>query len=170
LGSGIALKYLDEYRITSDWCASMIMCVCGDVFNASGARDDVRQKEGAWTKAHRDCKPQKREGRKVFWLSFCDGERPKGQQFLGACIVDVTAVEADEAAIDVMLMFPHAQPNSEWIAAASRKAHRLGCNPGGEMASMEIDPDHPNLARYEFGVLMDRATIERIDADILDAD
>jgi len=153
-----------------DHMHSMIMCVCGDVFHESGSSEVVRQKERTWTKAHRHCKLPKREGRKVFWLSFCDGARHKGQQFLGACIVEVTAAEADEAAIDVMLMFPLAQPGAEWIAAASRKAHRLGCNPGGEMASMEIEPDHPNLERYEFGVLMDRATVERIDADILDAD
>ena len=52
---------------------------------------------------------------------------------------------------------------AEWLAAATRKAHRLGCNPGGEVASMEIEPDHPMLTHYQFGVLMDRATLERLD-------
>lgn len=106
------------------------------------------------------------EGVKTFWLSFCDSERPKGQQFLGACIVDVTAADADEAAVFIALRFPLAQPDSEWIGAASWKAHRLGCNPGGEMASLEIPLGHLMLKRYQRGVLMDRATVERIDRAI----
>ncbi len=101
--------------------------------------------------------------RKVFWLSFCDGKRPKGQQFLGACVIEVTAEEAFEAAIEVALRFPLAQEGAEWIAAATKKAWALGCNPGGEIATAEMPPDHPNLSRYQFGVLMDRATIEGID-------
>jgi hypothetical protein len=109
------------------------------------------------------------EIRKVFWLSFCDADRPAGQQFLGACLIDVTAAEADEAAIEVALRFPLAQAGAEWLAAAMRKAHQLGCNPGGEVASMEIEADHPNLARYQFGVLMDRATIERLDQEAAQA-
>jgi hypothetical protein len=104
--------------------------------------------------------------RKVFWLSFCDSERPKGQQFLGACIVEVTAADAEEAFYRLALDFPLAQPGAEWIAAACGKAHALKCNPGGEMASMELPADHPNLERYQFGVLMDRDTIERLDAEI----
>ena len=104
--------------------------------------------------------------RKVFWLSFCDGDKPKGEQFLGACVIEVTAEEADEAAVDVMLRFPFAQPGSEWLAAATRKAHRHGCNPGGEVASMEVDPSNPRLSRYVYGVLMDRATVESIDREL----
>ena len=103
---------------------------------------------------------------KTFWLSFCDVTRPKGQQFLGACLIEVTAEEALAAALDLLLRFPMAQPDAEWIGAASTKAWRLGCNPGGEMASAEIPPANPMLAHYERGVLMDRATIERIDAEI----
>lgn len=34
---------------------------------------------------------------RTFWLSFCDGDRPKGQQFLGACVVDVTDEEAESS-------------------------------------------------------------------------
>jgi len=106
---------------------------------------------------------------KTFWLSFCDGERPKGEQFLGGCLVDVTEDDAAEALLFIQQQFPNAQPGSEWIGAASRKAHQLGCNPGGEMVSIEIPQDHPNLTRYPHGVLMDRATIERIDAEIEEA-
>ena len=107
---------------------------------------------------------RQREGKKMFWLSFCDSNRLKGAQFLGAAVVEVTAEEADEAAVDVMLWYPFAQPDSEWIVAAVTKAHRLGCNPGGEVTSIEV-PQNMNLAGYEFSVLMDRATIERIDRE-----
>jgi hypothetical protein len=99
----------------------------------------------------------------MFWLSFCDADRPKGQQFLGACVIEVTAAEADAAALDVLLRFPFAQPEAEWLAAAVTKAHQLGCNPGGQVASREVPYNHPNLARYRYGILMDRATIEGID-------
>lgn len=75
---------------------------------------------------------------RTFWLSFCDSDRPAGDQFLGVCIVDVTGTDANEAQIDVLLRFPLAQEGAEWLAAASRKCHRLGINPGGEMASFDI--------------------------------
>jgi hypothetical protein len=101
--------------------------------------------------------------KKVFWLSFCDADLPKGQQFVGACIVEVTQEEADEAKLVIAERFPQALDGAEWIGAATRKAHRLGCNPGGEVASVELPTDHPMLARYQFGVLMDRATLEAID-------
>jgi hypothetical protein len=126
----------------------------------------VSREHDAWRAEHKGCSTKKREGVKTFWMSFCDSARPKGKQFLGACVIDVTAAEADDAAILVLLRFPFAQPNAEWIAAATTNAHRLGCNPGGEIATMEITADHPMLARYQRGVLMDRATIERIDAEI----
>ena len=103
---------------------------------------------------------------KTFWLSFCDNELPKGQQLLGACIIDVTEADAEMAVMEVAQRFPLAQPDAEWIAAALRKAHELGCNPGGEVATLEIPIDHPMLALYPRGVLMDRATIERIDASV----
>jgi hypothetical protein len=50
-----------------------------------------------------------------WWLSFCDTERPKGQQFLGACIV-----------------------RGRGVAMATITAHLHGCNPGGEV--MAIGP------------------------------
>lgn len=123
----------------------------------------VKRKRTQWESKHQNCTKPARTGRKVFWLSFCDGTKPRGEQFLGACVVDVTAAEADAAEIDMLLRFPLAMPGNEWLAAAISKAHRLGCNPGGEVASMELPDDHPNLSRYAFGVLMDKATIESID-------
>ncbi len=119
-----------ECAVTHGPESVMIQCWCGDVFQASGMRAEIAPKQKAWEAAHADCTKEQREGRKVFWLSFCDGDKPTGEQFLGAAIVEVTAEEADAAAIEVMLRFPLAQPGAEWLAAASRKAHALGCNPG----------------------------------------
>lgn len=48
--------------------------------------------------------------KRLWWLSFCDPSRPKGQHFLG-----VVFVEGSNA------------------YQAMMKAHELGCNPGGEV-------------------------------------
>lgn len=48
------------------------------------------------------------------WLSFADGNLPKGSQFLGAALVRA--------------------PN---FIAAVMEAHRLGINPGGEVQGTE---------------------------------
>lgn len=53
-----------------------------------------------------------------YWLSFCDPDRPKGTQFLGICIVEA----AD-------------------LPTAITKSHVLECNPGGEVLSIEFEPD-----------------------------
>lgn len=143
--------------------AAWAQCVCGEVFNAAGDPASVKAKERQWNERHAQCATTPREGTKTFWLSFCDSDRPTGSQFLGACVVDVTATEADEAALEVALRFPLAQPNAEWLAAAIKNAHRFGCNPGGEVASAEIPAGSPMLAYYQRGVLMDRATIKAID-------
>ena len=50
-----------------------------------------------------------------WWLSFADGDLPKGSQFLGVAIV------------------------RGWgILAATIRAHALGINPGGEVAGVQI--------------------------------
>ena len=97
---------------------------------------------------------------KVFWLSFCDTDRQKGEQFLGACLIRVTPDEATEARNEMERRFALAPEGGEWVGAALKKAQRLGCNPGGEVASVEIDLDEPNLSRYTFGVLMSRDDVE----------
>lgn len=43
---------------------------------------------------------------RIFWLSFCDTDRPKGQQFLGVSVVDVTEEQIAEAATEVAKRFP----------------------------------------------------------------
>lgn len=101
---------------------------------------------------------------KTFWLSFCDPDKPKGEQFLGAAVVDVTDEMAAEALIDVILRFPMAMDEAEWPAAATREAHRTGCNPGGEVAITEITEAPPDiLAAYPRNQLLSRAEIEALD-------
>lgn len=96
------------------------------------------------------------EQKKTFWLSFCDGDRPKGRQFLGVAVVDVSAEEAADMLLEVMLRFPNAQDGAEWVGAAARKAHRLGCNPGGEVGSVEMPPEWPGYETCPRGELLSR--------------
>ena len=51
----------------------------------------------------------------LFWLSFADGSKPKGTQFLGACVVEAPS-----------------------FADAIQVAWAHGCNPGGECLGREI--------------------------------
>ena len=65
-----------------------------------------------------------------WWCSFCDPRRPRGEQFLGLCIVE---------AVDEI--------------TAVTKTHALGINPGGEVAFMDIREDV--AARLSFALPMD---------------
>lgn len=51
-----------------------------------------------------------------WWLSFADPDRPKGEHFLGLCIV------------------PGGNP-----VQAGQIAWALGCNPGGQVAAYQLD-------------------------------
>ncbi len=51
----------------------------------------------------------------TFWMSFTDPQRPEGSQFLGVALVDASN-----------------------IAEAMTISHTSGCNPGGEIAFVEI--------------------------------
>ena len=55
--------------------------------------------------------------RSWWWLSFADGERPRGQQYLGAVIVE-----------------------AEGFATAITYAHQRGVNPGGGVKCIELPP------------------------------
>jgi hypothetical protein len=59
-------------------------------------------------------------------------------RFLGVAVVAVTIEEASDALIEIEVKFPQHLPGAEWIFAANRKAHGLGRNPGGEVASWEV--------------------------------
>jgi hypothetical protein len=63
-------------------------------------------------------KAEAAEPERWFWLSFCDGSLPAGQQFLGACLV-----------------------KGRGIITAVREARKRGCNPGGDVKAVEI-PSH----------------------------
>jgi hypothetical protein len=52
-----------------------------------------------------------------WWLSFVDPDRPKGERFLGVCVVEA--------------------PD---LRSAIRAAWKAKCNPGGEVGSWEIEP------------------------------
>jgi hypothetical protein len=52
----------------------------------------------------------------LWWMSFCDPDKPKGQQFLGVCIVGAPG-------------FMHAH----------QKAWALGINPGGEIQAVQVE-------------------------------
>lgn len=100
---------------------------------------------------------------RTFWLSFCNDSKPEGQQFLGACVVDVTAEQAALAKLDLAQKFPQHMPGAEWVAAAMRSAHAHGCNPGGQVASYDITGiDPPEGATMPKFKLMSRAEMEAL--------
>lgn len=55
---------------------------------------------------------------KLWYLSFCDPDKPQGSQFLGACIV---------AGDDLL--------------SAIQTAYGLACNPGGEVVGQPVPED-----------------------------
>lgn len=78
-----------------------------------------------------------------YWLSFADSKRPEGQRFLGVCIVEVDEEEAEDQKRRIDVQFPEHKENAEWIAAASRKAWEMGCNPGGSVQAADITEATP---------------------------
>lgn len=77
-----------------------------------------------------------------WWLSFADHARPHGQQFLGAAVVGpaLSGVHA--------LMLSHA----------------LGCNPGGEVALLEI----PSEVALRIPPAYKRRLLTRVECTTLD--
>jgi hypothetical protein len=98
---------------------------------------------------------------RIYWLSFVDDDRPPGSRFLGVAIVRVTEDHAAELRDELAERFPNARPGAEWIAAAVRRSWRLGCNPGGEIATSEIpEEDWPRVEAY-LGRLLSTADLDR---------
>lgn len=97
---------------------------------------------------------------RTYWLSFCDDDRPRGDQFLGVVVVDVTA---DDAAI-ALAMHPsmHDQENGPWVVAASLAAWHAKVNPGGSVASVRIDGD-ARSAGYPRLTLLSRADVAALE-------
>ena len=96
---------------------------------------------------------------RLFWMSFCDGDKPKGEQFLGVSIVPVTADDVAAIMPDLMVRFPNYLPGGEWLAAASRLAHERGCNPGGEVQSVVLE-GHPLPDGVPLNTLMQKADLQ----------
>ena len=71
--------------------------------------------------------------RNLYYLSFCDPDKPRGEQFLGACIV----------------------PASD-IVTAVRVAHLLGCNPGGEVLGQPCGDGEKLVKDHHIGRLMQK--------------
>jgi catechol 2,3-dioxygenase-like lactoylglutathione lyase family enzyme len=95
---------------------------------------------------------------KTFWLSFVGDDG-----FRGVAVVEVSEEEAEQEFIDAFFDYPAAGPEAGWIAAASRKAHSLGCNPGGEVGCMEV-PDEAmgRFAKTPRGVLLQKETLRQL--------
>lgn len=83
----------------------------------------------------------------IFWLSFCDSNRPKGRQFLGAAVV-----EAND------------------LAEAITKSWPEGCNPGGEVLSAEIPKPEYARVRPHLNRLMQREELERLFGECMSPD
>lgn len=98
---------------------------------------------------------------RTFWLSFCKDDRPKGDQFLGVCVIDVSPAEAFLAREHLAKNFPHALPGAEWLGAALRKARALQCNPGGEVAGYEVT-GWPEMDLVPRNMLLSKADLELI--------
>jgi hypothetical protein len=54
----------------------------------------------------------------TWWLSFCDPRRPSDSRFLGIVLVDAHS-----------------------LGEALDATYRAGCNPGGEVAALDITPE-----------------------------
>lgn len=65
-----------------------------------------------------------------YWLSFADPQKPRGEQFLGVVILEVT--ERDPVpAFGLSLIEMARRPKKDWeFFAAVGKARDLGINPG----------------------------------------
>jgi hypothetical protein len=96
----------------------------------------------------------------TFWLSFTDPHKPAGHKFLGVCVVDVDELDALEA---TRFLLPQSKPGAEWIMAAARKAWRTGCNPGGQIASVDIPAEQLHeLAETPRNRLLQKGELARL--------
>jgi hypothetical protein len=79
-----------------------------------------------------------------YWLSFCDVMMPEGRQFLGVAIVWGQTLEH-----------------------AIRRAHILGCNPGGTVMAHPIGGKLEHmLGRKWFDKLLSREELEEMDREL----
>lgn len=80
-----------------------------------------------------------------FWLSFADPDRPKGTQFLGACLVQGTS-----------------------FMDAIQQAHMTGLNPGGEVQGFEVPQERLSNVKPKWcNRLLTRSECEEMDREAL---
>jgi hypothetical protein len=83
-----------------------------------------------------------------WWLSFCDGNKPAGSQFLGVAVVQI----ADGGMI-----------------GAVRRAHQLGINPGGEVMGFEVRAGIDPPVELREKLVADKAVIQELSDQWADA-
>jgi len=71
-----------------------------------------------------------------FYMSFCDVDRPAGQKFLGATVIEAADVKA-----------------------AVTRSHRIGVNPGGEVAIWELPSPLPTAGAHYLDRFVPRAAV-----------
>lgn len=104
---------------------------------------------------------------RTYWLSFCDGDKPEGEQFLGVAVVDVDNIDRHDSRVESFvrsLRGPSGPPPDDealWLAAATAKAWETGCNPGGEMMAFDMTSlrGEPELARTPRHVLLSKSDL-----------
>lgn len=74
---------------------------------------------------------------KYFWMSFCDTDKPNGQQFLGVSIIPVTKEEVDRLVPLIRVMYP--MSTDDWFVTATMKSWDEKCNPGGQVSATLLD-------------------------------
>jgi hypothetical protein len=97
--------------------------------------EEIRARMRSMLADERDTKPLT-----WWWLSFADGTRPKGSQFLGAVLV-----------------------RAHGTTDAVLQSHRLGLNPGGEVLSVQAPDGYEPNEKY-VGRLLSKADIAEMDA------
>ena len=86
---------------------------------------------------------------RTYWLSFVE----PGVEFLGVAVVDVDEddlAEAKERLRNLATMDGrplNADDNAGWVLAATMVARQMGCNPGGEVMSLDVTKNPPVVPR-----------------------
>jgi hypothetical protein len=80
----------------------------------------------------------------MVWLSFCDPNRPVGQQFLGVTIVDIHDTNDDKTMVKLAI-------TTAWLYEA---------NPGGDCEAHRIHPSKEDLCQPYVGRLMSKRELE----------
>lgn len=162
------MKYAEPFKLTHTHSSFMSVCQCGAVFSGSGDSYEAGQRAAREHQCPGPATQPTATEPQTWWHSFCDSDRPKGQQFLGALVMDVTADEINAIREEVdfkqmVNMVPLSHDLDVYgMAASIAKAHRLGVNPGGEVQSGRID-GAPEAALYPRAQLLSQSDVEALE-------